>query len=194
MPGKFSGLLAAYCLVFYSGAAAQIGAPRSHGLAAAYASKVSFKAATTSGAASACDLNSDGKVNVLDVQLIADMTIGTIPCTANIAGANVCNTTVANDVVSTALGGTCPASSVSHSVSLSWAASISPNITGYNVYRGTTSGGPYTKVTATVTPGTSYTDSTVQAATTYYYVVTAVNGSNQESGYSNQAQAVVPSP
>jgi hypothetical protein len=81
-----------------------------------------------------------------------------------------------------------------HYVSLSWAASTSTNISGYNVYRSSTSGGPYTKVNGSLITSTSYTDTTVQAGQTYYYVATAVNSSNIESSYSNQAQATVPSP
>ncbi len=81
-----------------------------------------------------------------------------------------------------------------HSVSLSWTASTSTNISGYNVYRSSASGGPYTKVNGSLITGTSYTDTTVQAGQTYYYVATAVNSSSVESSYSNQAQATVPSP
>jgi Abnormal spindle-like microcephaly-assoc'd, ASPM-SPD-2-Hydin len=79
-----------------------------------------------------------------------------------------------------------------HSVALSWTASNSPNIEGYNVYRGTTSGGPYSRINSSLNAGTNYTDNTVVDGTTYYYVTTAVNTSSQESGYSNQAQAVIP--
>jgi fibronectin type 3 domain-containing protein len=38
----------------------------------------------------------------------------------------------------------------------------------------------------------SFEDDSVQAGTTYYYVVTAVNSSGEESTDSNQATAVVP--
>jgi hypothetical protein len=41
---------------------------------------------------------------------------------------------------------------------------------------------------------TTYTDSTVVSGITYYYVATAVNSESQESGYSNQARAVIPNP
>jgi hypothetical protein len=79
-----------------------------------------------------------------------------------------------------------------HTVDLSWIASTSQNVIGYNVYRGTTSGGPYTKINSALDPNTAYTDSSVANATTYYYVSTAVNSSNEESGYSNEAQATIP--
>ncbi len=82
----------------------------------------------------------------------------------------------------------------SHTVSLTWTASTSPNISGYNVYRGTVSGGPYSKLNSSFVAGTSYTDTTPLAGNTYYYVVTAVNSSNIESTYSIQASADVPTP
>ncbi len=80
-----------------------------------------------------------------------------------------------------------------HNVSLTWTASPSA-VAGYNVYRGTVSGGPYTKITPSLVAGTSYLDATVAAGTTYFYVVTAVDSSGQESVFSNESTAVVPSP
>jgi hypothetical protein len=81
---------------------------------------------------------------------------------------------------------------IQHTVDLSWLASSSP-VSGYNVYRGTLSGGPYAKVDS-MQPTTSYADSTVQSGTTYYYVVTSVGTDSVESPYSNQVTAIVPSP
>jgi hypothetical protein len=80
-----------------------------------------------------------------------------------------------------------------HSVSLAWTASTS-TVAGYNVYRGTQSGGPYAIINGSTDTSTTYTDSSVQGGHTYYYVVTAVDGSGNESVNSNQAQAMVPSP
>ena len=80
-----------------------------------------------------------------------------------------------------------------HSVSLSWSSSPSA-VVGYNLYRGARSGGPYTKINPVLNATTSYTDNSVQAGTTYYYVSTAVDGSGIESMYSNQQQTVIPSP
>jgi hypothetical protein len=81
-----------------------------------------------------------------------------------------------------------------HSVNLSWTASNSQNISGYNVYRGVKSGGPYSKINPVLDASTLYTDTTVADGQTYYYVTTAVNSSNEESTYSNQATAVIPPP
>jgi len=82
----------------------------------------------------------------------------------------------------------------SHSVTLSWVASTSTDVTGYYVYRGTTSG-QYTKVNPTAPVSAAqltFTDTSVQSSTTYYYAVTAVDSSNVESTYSNQATATIP--
>jgi hypothetical protein len=78
-----------------------------------------------------------------------------------------------------------------HTVALSWTASTS-TVSGYNVYRGTTSGGPYAELNTSLVTAVNYTDSTVTAGVTYYYVITAVNSSGVESADSNQATAVIP--
>ena len=78
-----------------------------------------------------------------------------------------------------------------HSVNLSWKASTS-QVAGYNVYRGTKSGGPYSKLNSIVETATAYIDSTVSSSSTYYYVTTAINSSGAESSYSNQVQVTVP--
>jgi fibronectin type 3 domain-containing protein len=81
----------------------------------------------------------------------------------------------------------------SHSTSLSWTDG-NTGVTGYNVYRGAVSGGPYAKINSALDANPAYTDTSVQAGQTYYYVTTAVDGSGMESGYSNEAQAVIPTP
>jgi hypothetical protein len=79
-----------------------------------------------------------------------------------------------------------------HTVALTWTASTS-TVSGYNVYRGTTSNGPYTtKLNSSLVTSDQYTDSTVVSGQTYYYVVTSVDSNNVESVDSNQATAVIP--
>ena len=76
-----------------------------------------------------------------------------------------------------------------HSVSLSWTASASSDVIGYNIYRGIASAGPYSKINSSLNAGTTYTDNAVVDGQTYYYVSTAVNSNNQESAYSSPAAA-----
>lgn len=73
-------------------------------------------------------------------------------------------------------------------VSLSWTASSGSSVTGYNVYRSTTSGSGYVQVNPSSVTGTTYTDPSLTDGTTYYYVVTAIS-TQGESSYSNEASA-----
>jgi hypothetical protein len=74
---------------------------------------------------------------------------------------------------------------------LSWVASTSQNIKGYNLYRADVAGGSYVKRNGSPVSGTIYLDS-VTTGRTYYYVATAVNTNNIESSYSVNTVAVVP--
>jgi len=80
---------------------------------------------------------------------------------------------------------------VVHSVSLSWSDGDT-TITGYNAYVASVSGGPYSRLTSSPVAGSSYVDSSVQSGRTYYYVVTALDATNQESTYSSEIAAIVP--
>lgn len=82
---------------------------------------------------------------------------------------------------------------LAHTATLNWTASTS-TVIGYNVYRGTVAGGPYTLVNSSIVGGTQYIDSSILAGQTYYYVATAVASGNVESTYSNQVTAAVPVP
>ncbi len=83
------------------------------------------------------------------------------------------------------------ASQSGYSVDLAWNPSSS-SVIGYNLYRGTQSGGPYAKLNSSPLSGTSYTDSNTVSGTTYYYVSTSLNADSQESQYSNEASATIP--
>jgi len=105
---------------------------------------------------------------------------GTVTVTSNATGSPAAITLSGTGVQAT-----------THSVSLSWTASTS-TVSGYNVYRSTASGSGYAKINSGPVGSVSYSDTTVQNGTTYYYVTTAVDGSGNESAYSNQATAVIP--
>ena len=82
------------------------------------------------------------------------------------------------------------ASAVSSSqIDLSWAPHPDPDsdLDHYNVYCSTTSGGPYSRIGSVVK--SAYFDTGLAPDTTYYYVVTAVDTSRNESGNSNEDSA-----
>src|SRR5579863_2987809 len=83
-------------------------------------------------------------------------------------------------------------SGTGHSVTLNWAPSGSANIVGYYVYRMSLLDMSYAKLTSSAVTGLKYTDTSVSAGETYYYAVTAVNSSGAQSGYSDQAVAIIP--
>lgn len=78
-----------------------------------------------------------------------------------------------------------------HTVELNWDPSSS-SVIGYYTYRGTTSGGPYSKLNSSPSTNTAFSDDTVDSGKTYYYVVTSVDSEAVESSYSNQVVAIVP--
>lgn len=71
-------------------------------------------------------------------------------------------------------------------IDLSWTATA--GAVSYNVKRSLTPGGPYTTIsTAGTVTGTTYTDTGLTNGTTYYYVVSAVNGVPTETADSPEA-------
>jgi beta-glucanase (GH16 family) len=76
-----------------------------------------------------------------------------------------------------------------NSVTLDWADNTDEDMANYAVYRSTTAAGPYTHLTDTPDTTSDYVDLTALNGTTYYYVVTAIDTSANESGYSNEDSA-----
>src|SRR5579875_1578190 len=113
--------------------------------------------------------------------LLALLSISSYPQNSAIGGGSI-------------IGGGTLSSTPTHSVTLTWVASPSSGVIGYNIYRSQTSVGPYTKLNNTVIAGTSYSDITVSAGQTYYYVATTVGQGSVESAYSSQVSALIPTP
>jgi Abnormal spindle-like microcephaly-assoc'd, ASPM-SPD-2-Hydin/Protein of unknown function (DUF1573) len=155
-------------------------------------STVSVSSVTMSGSGYATTGLSAGEK--LAVGQSATLTVVFAPATASTSSGDITITSNASNATLTiGLSGTGVQSSQPW-VTLSWTASTS-SVAGYNVYRSTVSGGPYTiLLNSSLVTGLSYTDSTVEAGVTYYYVVVAVSASGVESSYSNQASATVPVP
>src|SRR5215470_5890945 len=91
------------------------------------------------------------------------------------------------------LTGSGTSSPTQHTVTLTWSPSTSV-VSGYHVYRGTVSGGPYSLLNSTLDAGTSYIDLSVVSGSQYFYVTTAVDASGAESTFSNEAPATIPNP
>jgi len=108
--------------------------------------------------------------------------------TGTLSGTVTVTSNASNSPTTIKLSGSGATSTV-HSVTLSWTPSSTIS-TGFDIYRGSTSGGPYTMINASLTP--SFTDTTVTSGQTYYYVVTEIDASGNQSIYSNQASAVIP--
>jgi hypothetical protein len=84
---------------------------------------------------------------------------------------------------------------LAHSVDVTWDASISATLLGYNVYRSTVSGGPYTKFSPTLSTTTLlFTDTTPVSGKQYFYVVTAVDTGGAESSASSEVAVTIPVP
>lgn len=70
---------------------------------------------------------------------------------------------------------------------LTWLANPESDLAGYNVYRSTTTGGPFAMVNGTTVSSNAFNDTGLVNGTTYYYVVTAVDTLSNESSDSAEA-------
>jgi hypothetical protein len=113
--------------------------------------------------------------------------------TGSVTGSVSLTSNASNSPTTISLSGTGIAATA-HSTTLNWTASTSTGVVGYYVYRGTQTGGPYTKINSTAVAGTTYTDSNVTAGATYFYVVTAVDSTGTESAQSSEVSATIPTP
>jgi hypothetical protein len=110
--------------------------------------------------------------------------------TGNLSGNVTVTSNATNSPLAISLSGS-GAAAASHSVALNWTPSTS-TYTGFNVYRGAVSGGPYTKVNSALISATSFSDSSVSSGQTYYYVATEVDSTGAESVYSSEVIATIP--
>jgi len=80
-------------------------------------------------------------------------------------------------------------------VALSWTApttntdsSTITDLAGFNVYRGTASGGPYTQINSGTVTGTAYTDTGLTNGTPYYYVVRTLDNETTPNESANSTE------
>jgi Abnormal spindle-like microcephaly-assoc'd, ASPM-SPD-2-Hydin len=153
---------------------------------------VTISGVTTTGAG----FSTSGVANgtILTPGQTATLTVTFDPTTTGaVTGASVSVASNATNTPTTvSLAGTGQAAATQHSVMLSWDSSISDGVSGYNVYRSTTSSGfSSTPLNSSPVTALTYTDSTVTSGDQYFYVVTAVDGS-EASGDSNEVSVTIP--
>jgi fibronectin type 3 domain-containing protein len=85
-----------------------------------------------------------------------------------------------------------PPSTATHSVTLNWSASKSPQVTGYFVYRRSANDPNYGLLNPSSTASVTYVDLDVQAGQALVYEVTAVDGQMRESKPSEEVQVTIP--
>jgi fibronectin type 3 domain-containing protein len=78
-----------------------------------------------------------------------------------------------------------------HVVDVSWKASTTLDVTGYNLYR-SPDGVNWKKANVSLIASTMYNDATVANGSTYYYAATAVDIYGKESGKSASIKVTVP--
>jgi hypothetical protein len=79
---------------------------------------------------------------------------------------------------------------------ITWTASVSTKVLGYNVYRGTSATGPFTLANSQLVTGTTFPDLNAPippcgVSYTYYYFVTTVETGNTESPDSNESNGIL---
>src|SRR5579864_5078654 len=125
-----------------------------------------------------CDVNGDGRVDVIDVQLITNMEIGgpSFPCRVSIGGVLGCSESARQVVIRAALGKGC------HFNYLTWRPSTSTGIS-YNVYRSDSSDRRSARLLNMRAPvvGTTYADVDAAIGTKYHYFVKPTHGSVEEA-------------
>ncbi|MCS7033590.1 MAG: fibronectin type III domain-containing protein, partial [Phycisphaerae bacterium] len=76
------------------------------------------------------------------------------------------------------------ASGTPSGISLNWDDNTEPDLAGYNIYRATSSGGPFTRLNTSGLRGLSdFIDTTAPVGATSFYRVSAVDGSGNESSF-----------
>ena len=165
------------------------------------ASLLSFSSGMWAQSLGPCDLgahrSSYGDVPLAIAAALAAGPTGS-PCSLGIEGPNTCTEVTVLRVYNWDNGQLCITYNT-HAANLTWTASATPNAT-YNVYRATSSGGPWTQVQSSVS-GTAFADNATTdpgapplAGQTYYYVVTAVANGVESAQSSPPVQATIPSP
>ena len=73
-------------------------------------------------------------------------------------------------------------------ITMQWRANTELDLSGYNLYRSTTSSTGFTLLAFVPAPTTSFFDNTAEPGTFYYYTITALDSTGFESAFSNEVK------
>ena len=155
------------------------------------ASSVSISNVTLSGAGVSVGGVSSGLMIAAGSSALLNVTFGP-SASGTLNGSVTVTSNATNPTLNISLIGSA-VQPVSHSATLTLTPNSS-NVVGYNVYRSSISNGPYAKLNSPLVTSATYVDSTVLANQTYYYVATSVDSAGDETLYSNQVSATIPTP
>src|SRR5215211_1234746 len=107
------------------------------------------------------------------------ITVEATPFDGSVSGGSAIDTAVVDAAPSAPTGLSALLSTTA--VTLDWADNGESDLAGYNVYRASAEGGPYTKLNGALLAASTYRDTTAPVQVTSYYRVTAVDTGSSES-------------
>jgi len=113
-----------------------------------------------------------------------------VDTSGNISGDSLEAGAVPRDVTAPAVPTGLVAFTGDGTIDLDWNDGGETDLSGYQIYRATFAGGPYTTLNATLLTVSNYVDADLQNGLTYYYVVTALDTSGNESLASSEVSGV----
>ena len=83
------------------------------------------------------------------------------------------------------------AAAPNETATLSWDASVGPDLAGYKIYQATASGAFGAPLATVPMDLTSYTVTGLESGSTYFFAVTAYNSDGSESSFSNEVSKII---
>ena len=154
-------------------------------------SSISIANVTLSGAGVSVNGVSSGLILAAGGSAVLNVTFAPFAA-GNLNGTVTITSNATNPTVTISLLGTAVQPG-SHLVTLGLSANSSSSA-GFNIYRSSVSGGPYTKLNSSLITVAMYTDSNVSAGQTYFYVGTSIGSQGTKSSYSNEVSVTIPTP
>ncbi|QOV91332.1 PA14 domain-containing protein [Humisphaera borealis] len=116
-------------------------------------------------------------------------TVSAVDFSGNESAQSTSATVVAGDTTAPAVPSGVAANTAANGLTVSWSAVADTDAAGYRVYRASAIDGTYTQMSGALVTGTTWTDTSVLVGETWFYKVSAVDTSGNESAQSAAASA-----